>query len=854
MCFNPFSRYLFFLYVLLDGLTPHLCAQNQQSLALAFQQLSQHTGTNIVYAQSYVQGKVTNCMPRQPLRLALNCMLRGTNLKSQQISPSQWVIVPMEILPIIESRNFFDEKPAVKSESFQIRGKIRDAITGEILVGATVHIPLLATGAATNEKGIFELKNLPQGTFEAQVRYMGYQSETVSIHTESPLYVIRLTPQPIDIEELKVEEIRGKNLDIGAFMISEMDLLHKIRALTDADFIALMQQSSNVLMTGEFGGDLIVRGGESDQNLYLIDGVPVYQPGGRNLRFSAFQPDLMQYVKFYKGISPAELGGRLASVVQAELKDGLGTSINHQLLVGNTQVRLNSEIPIGQKMGILFSGRQSLVHRFESVKSALPSQYRFSFGDLNGKVTYLPALGHRLEAFFYQSQDAFQLNSTEAQEDLLIPAGFDWKGYETHRANRNRLFSMRYRFVKGQKQSFSGQIYQTGYQYTESNLYQLTNEIGTAFNLDLGGNLQALAENPTDTYYGKVRSTGFRFAHEYFPNNNTRVIMGLEGTQMALQSFRLRQQGGEGFISEEELLSREGEEYLFYIGIAQKLDDKLALQLGVRSGAFTDNLYAAPSGSFTYTPHKYITIKASMGKQTQHIHRIQDRFGVLLHPVTHLFERIGMIFITPSSGYLSSLAVETKFNPRSSLETEAYYRVFNDVPISTNPYQFREGWERSWIENWNNPTPYVLGKSESKGIEFRFLHQYKTSKFNIHYTLSKSQYFSQNKWIPARYDAPHNMRMDYHIHNKSFLGGVSMEARTGYPSTSSPRLPTYKRIDLVGGYQFRFRKTQNEMSLRVFNVLNWNNTLDQVLPTGARIPENVQGSTRQFFVHFKTKF
>lgn len=839
---------------------PPLVAQLQ--LAVAFEQLGQYSGVNIVYAQSAVAGKTTLCSPQNSVQRGLRCMLSGTDLSSRQISPSQWVIVPNVFSLPVESRIVETTPPPPPNPiTYQVRGRIRDAETGKPLVQATLYLPDLQRGCTTNEKGVFNLQNLPKGIFKADVRLLGYATESIWLDTEKSAYLIRLKQIEIPIEELEVKDLRIADSDIGAFQLPLSDLAQQLRLLSDADMFDLLAETSGAQLTGELGGDLIVRAGEADQSLYLLDGIPFYQPGGRNIRFSPFQADLIQYVKFYKGASPAELGGKLAAVVQAELKDGRSEHIQHTFFAGNTQARFQSEIPIGKKLGLLVSGRQSLVSKFQAPQSFFNSQYRFDFSDTQFKLTFLPQIGHRLEAFSYFSRDRFNYttNSVESSElnPILIPEGFQASSYESQRQNKTQLLGLRYRWVVNPKQSFFLQAYQSGYRYVENNQQQIQNLAGTTFYLSDNGEFSPLTEANPEEHLTKLTVKGIRLNYEYYPDAKTRFSTGFEGS---VHQFKTSHPLTGNAIPSTNLPFDVGfnepiGEYTFFVGVSQKLSEQVSLQLGLRSGSFKQNLYATPSGSFQFNAAKGWTFRGGLGKQMQHIHRIYDRFGLIQDPQTQQLKRIGMLISTPSSAYLANIAAEKELGKHSELSAEFYYRVFEQVPISTRPYRHREGWERSWLDNWLNPTLYVLGKSYAKGLELKYKAQSRLGNLTTFYNHTAAHYqLPQNQTLPARYDAPNQFGVDYTYAYQRFLMGFAGEWRSGYPVDTGSRLSPYKRIDVMSSYQFHIGRSVHEISGRIFNLFNWNNSLDQVLPNGARIPEVLQGKKRLFFLHLKTKF
>ena len=96
----------------------------------------------------------------------------------------------------------------------------------------------------------------------------------------------------------------------------------------------------------EGSAGMYVRGGGPDENLLLLDGVPVYNVNHMLGFFSVFNPDALKNVTLYKGSFPAHFGGRLSSVVDIRMKEGDMQKYHGNASIGLISSKFNFEGPI----------------------------------------------------------------------------------------------------------------------------------------------------------------------------------------------------------------------------------------------------------------------------------------------------------------------------------------------------------------------------------------------------------------------------------------------------------------------------------------------------------------------------
>lgn len=195
---------------------------------------------------------------------------------------------------------------------------MKEAESGERLYGAVVS---LEDGygnrsfAVTDDNGLFSME-VPEGTYRMRISYMGYtplQQEQLSIHTDRTLHA-SLKPMSFEMQGVTVKARRAAN---------ELD------ALVPSNHLAMSSNdlfSQIWILPGVAGVptqfNFQVDGGNTDENLLLVDGVPVIHAGHINPQLPTFNGDAIKSMTFHKGFFPTRLEGKLSSVTEVKLKEG----------------------------------------------------------------------------------------------------------------------------------------------------------------------------------------------------------------------------------------------------------------------------------------------------------------------------------------------------------------------------------------------------------------------------------------------------------------------------------------------------------------------------------------------------
>ncbi len=320
---------------------------------------------------------------------------------------------------------------------FTISGEITDAETGEDLVAATVYIAGSSLGGMSNTYGFYSL-TVPVGKQVFVCSYIGYEEFREEIHLKKNKYLnIKLKPQSTRLEEVVVRAERtDKNLSSVEIGVEKLDVssIAKIPVLLgERDVLKTLQLLPGISTISEGSAGFSVRGGSVDQNLILLDEAPVYSASHLMGFFSVFNADAIRDVSVYKGGIPANFGGRAASVVDIQMKDGNSQRFAGSGGIGLISSRLTLEGPIVKnKSSFILSGRRSYADLVAVGTGLLESGTSLYFYDLNAKVNYRVNDNNRLFLSGYFGKDDFGFEEF----------GTDW-GNATGTLRWNHLFGPR---------------------------------------------------------------------------------------------------------------------------------------------------------------------------------------------------------------------------------------------------------------------------------------------------------------------------------------------------------------------------------------------------------------------------
>jgi len=298
-------------------------------------------------------------------------------------------------------------------EKFFISGYIKDAQTGEVLIGATVIAKGINLGTATNGYGYYTI-SLPQGEYSLSFAYLGYETEVKTIQINRNIRLdIELSPNAQEIQEVVISREKGNsNVQRNEMSLVKLDMksVNQIPALMgEVDVIKAIQLLPGVQSTAEGGSGFSVRGGASDQNLIILDEATIYNASHLMGFFSVFNNDAVKDVKLYKGDMPASFGGRLSSVLDIRMKEGNSKDYHVTGGIGSISSRITAEGPIMKdRSSFMVSGRRTYVDLFfPLINNDNLKKSTLYFYDLNAKLNLTINPNNRIFVSGYFGRDMF---------------------------------------------------------------------------------------------------------------------------------------------------------------------------------------------------------------------------------------------------------------------------------------------------------------------------------------------------------------------------------------------------------------------------------------------------------------
>ncbi|MDO6390339.1 TonB-dependent receptor [Pontibacter sp. BT731] len=614
--------------------------------------------------------------------------------------------------------------------TYTISGYVRGTGNEDALIGATVSVPELRTGAVTDGRGFYTLQ-LPEGSYTLQATYIGYEATTRSIEVSGQNLTVNfaLLPANSQLGEVVIEanslqqKLNASQMSVETLTTREAKLLPAL--FGEVDLIKVLQLKPGVQSGGEGASGLYVRGGGPDQNLVLLDDAVVYNASHLFGFFSVFNPDAVESVELYKGGFPAQFGGRLSSVLDVKMREGNKERIGVTGGLGLIASRLTVDGPIVKdKSSFILSGRRTYVdvftrqiNRLQEGKEDFNPIPDYYFYDLNGKANY--KLGEKDELFIsgYYGRDFFGFN------DADFEFGFDW-GNKVGSLRWQHKFNPRFRV----NTTLSGSSYQ----------YNVSNKIDV-FSFNLTSDIRDLA---LKTDFSLILDKGHT------------LQFGAMATKHDFTIGRLNFDSDDDRQSFSAGNDYEATEAAAYVADDFQVNSQFSLNYGVRLSAFNSGgkTYSAlePRASARYSLSERTSLKASYASMMQYIHLVANSGASLPTDIWY-----------PSNDYVKPQRSQQVAAGISHLFGGGRYMITNELYYKWMHRQidFRDG--ANLFVNDNLEDEFLFGKGESYGNEV-YLEKIKGRTTGwVGYTLSWSyrQFDDINggRRFPTRHDRRHDV-------------------------------------------------------------------------------------------------
>lgn len=689
-----------------------------------------------------------------------------------------------------------------------LSGIVKDANTGETLIGAVVSEKDTDRATSTNNYGFYSLV-LEAGERIVTFSYVGYETQTKAISlNESVKIDIELMPNQNALQEVVVSGVqRNKKVrspQMGSFKFSMEEIKNVPVLFGEKDLLKTIQLLPGVQSGGEGSTNFFVRGGGGDQNLILLDEAIVYNAAHLLGFFSTFNSDAVKDVQLYKGGIPSQYGGRISSVLDITMVDGNQKEFSAEGGVGLIASRLKVSAPLPNDRGsFMLSGRRTYADLFLKLSNDQDvKQSKLYFYDFNAKINY--KIDERNKVFLsgYFGKDELGFSDK---------FGFNW-GNTTATVRWNHIFNDR--------------------------LFSNTSFIYSDFNYNVGVN----GNSGDFDIASKIGNWNLKQDFSFYPSNRSTIRFGANALNQTIRPASL-DANEDANVNSIRIEKRKGWDVSAYFSHEWKANDRLSLLYGFR---LSDFMVMGPGTFYRFDDDRDVTGEQYFGKGTvaKHYINLEPRLSasLLLNSLSsiklsynrmaqNLHQLTNSTSALPTDQYVLSslnikpqLADQIAFGYFRNLNGSAYeFSVESYYKAMANQIDFRTGADLQANEFLEGEL--LFGKGRAYGLEL--LLRKNSGKLSgwIGYTLSKSERkfngINQGAWFNARQDRTHDLSLVtmYKLSDKWSLGanfifnsGNAVTYPAGkydlnnttlfyYNQRNSHRSPIYHRLDLSATYE-----------------------------------------------------
>jgi hypothetical protein len=725
------------------------------------------------------------------------------------------------------------------AQNITVSGYIEDMQTGERLIGASVFEALSKTGTTSNSYGFFSISFTQGDSVRLFFSYVGYETfEITAILKENKQLNIKLKPnlmlnevvitasQDIPIEQ-KTE------MSIVSIPIKQVKLLPSLGG--ESDVLKAIQLMPGVQSGNEGTSGLYVRGGSPDQNLMVLDDVPLYYVNHLGGLVSIFNTDAISNINLIKGGFPARYGNRLSSVMDIRMKDGNLKEVKCNAMIGMVASKISIEGPIKQDTSsYIISFRRfmyDLITRplskivFDKVSAG------YTFYDFNAKFNYKLSDNDRLYLSVYSGKDKMTIKMKDNSDNskYMNRSSLGWG---------NNLIAVRWNHLFNTKLFSNTTISYSQYKYNTE--FENNNKTGTD------------KETIFNRFTSGINDLAIKFDIEYYHSTKYKLVFGANSIYHTFipGSEKFKHNTNSSAITDTIFgnYSLHALDNAIYIENIFQLGKGFSINAGVRFSHYyvedTNFVNLEPRILVNCSAGENNSIKASYSQMYQNIHLLTSSGTGM--PTDLWLPATKNVIPQKSTQYALGAASTRKFyNQNYEISIEFFYKELQNLiayKTGANVFGSTVDWQDKIEKN---------GKGASKGIEL--LINKKTGKITgwIGYTYSKTtrQFENINDGISYlfKYDRPHDISIVVmHNLNKNInfsltwvygtgnaitlpVSAYSIMTETGleqiyvYEGINTFRMRDYHKMDI--GFNFNKEKKwgTRTWSISVYNLYNRKN-------------------------------
>ncbi|MFN5375178.1 MAG: TonB-dependent receptor [Chitinophagaceae bacterium] len=728
----------------------------------------------------------------------------------------------------------FNVLTASAQNKYTINGYVRDSLSRETLIGASLQVKELSRGVSTNQYGYFSI-TLPEGEYTIVVSFVGYFpfEQKIKLNGDQELNFSLFSKSSLSQEI--VISAKKRDANVKSAQMGQIDLsMNRMRSVPvifgEVDPLKTLQLFPGVSNAGEGNSGLYVRGGGPDQNLILLDDAVVYNTGHLFGFFSIFNGDAIKNISLIKGGMPAQYGGRLSSVLDISMKDGNMKNFQAEGGIGTISSRLAIQGPVVKdKASFMVSGRRTYIDALVKPFIKKGSQFYGSgyyFYDLNAKFNYKFSNKDRLYISGYFGRDVFDFVNNQRQFDVNIP----W-GNATMTARWNHVFNKK--------------------------LFMNTTFVYNDYDFALG----ALQNNFNFSLKSGIRDLSYKTDLDHYLTPEHKLKYGLQYTYHRFSPSIISGQQDSVVFNPNNAQLKYAREMAAYVQDDWEISDRLKMNYGLRWSGFQqvgpltnyttddfgnrlDSLVfkkgdhikfyhgLEPRATLRYSIDDETSIKGAVSRNRQYIHLVSNSGTTLPTDVW-----VPSTFrVKPQLSWQYSAGVFKNFKDNTyETSIEVYYKSME------NQIEYREGYTPSIKDPEEE---FVFGDGWSYGAEFFFNKTKGRFTGWIGYTLAwswrKFPDLNKGNKYPAKFDRRHDLSVVglYEFNSKWKLSTVFVYASGNaaslpekfyliegvltqqYSNINQYRLPSYHRLDISATYTPVPKKQRKGSSSWNFSIYN----------------------------------
>ncbi len=805
--------------------------QKQNSIEFAYSDLDQ------------LNLKVNGSFQNKTIKEILDNLLKNTSLEYKVIRGR---------IAIYKSKN---------SNSKQtVHGYIYDKTTGEVLIGATVYDITSYKGTISNQFGFFSL-TMPSDEYLLKISFLGYNSQEL-FFADDAIVTIFLEPETKTMEEVVIKADKDDDFitasSMGITKVTAKNIQSIPSLAGESDMLKAITLLPGVKQGTDGSAGFYVRGGGPDQNLILLDGVPLYNPFHLWGYLSTFSADAINNVEIIKGAFPARYGGRLSSVVDVSMNDGNNKDWDKRVSIGLLSSKASLSGPIKKDTSAMFlSVRRTyldliLVPVYAMIKNLDNSKTRtgYNFTDVNFKINYKFSNKNKWYLSAYWSRDILYNTKIEGGSEAV------YEDKSKHNEGwGNGIVALRWNHLFSDKLFSNTTAYYTGYNY----FFLDKNEVESKD--------QSVAKDviSIDKEYSRIHDFCLKQDYQYIISSKQSLRFGLGGIthffQPKVKYFYYKSDEGEK-ESRDNANNIDAQELYLYIEDELEVNSFLRINGGLHATTFLvgRKTYTSiqPRFSGRIQLLKNLAIKGGYSQMAQFLHLLAESS---LTQSSDLWVSTTQN-IKPQKAELYSLGMAWFPKRKYQLEIEGYYKIMKNIIRYKDGYQFMAP-DISWEEK------VTVGEGESYGTEILLRKNKGNFTGWIGYTLSwTNRIFSDinnGDAFPYKFDRRHDisftstysisenwninlnwvystgMRIStptasyinpyYNGHTYNWIefvtpNDVDATFRTtgrtdGFSATNNYKLPDYHRLDITATWKkLTKRNNERELTFGLTNVYN----------------------------------